>query len=154
MKPWPSIEHRTPQITIGHFLKHQLVYHSSIKSHMLQMLFLQQPPKKLVSLSWVYHSLPGPSCYCLWISCWELLSREESRLYMFLPVIQRAALSKQCIHFSWNPLCPEVRKLEKKQLQERFSTATTRCWVSKAPLAHCVPWVGRSPVSLEQEWCS
>lgn len=40
-----------------------------------------KPPKKQVSLSLSLSNLPGPSCYCLWISCWELLSREESRRF-------------------------------------------------------------------------
>jgi hypothetical protein len=66
---------------------------------------------------------------------------------MFFPVIQRELFYPSNVSIFHDAHYPCVQKLEKKQVQDRFFTATTRC-----PYPHCILCVGNCPVSWEQEW--
>lgn len=143
-------------LSVDHFLKHQLVCHSGGKKPCTPNAFLTtKPHMHICTKNQNKTGEPCPGCVAqsAWAFLllpldmfWGLLSRKEVRLLLYSPpVIQRAALSKQCFVFHNTPSSTtnvqKVRKLEKKQLWDRFS-ATTKCWVNKASLSpdsltHC-----------------
>lgn len=111
-------------LSADHFQKHQLVCHSGGKKPHTPNAFLTTKPHVHICTkkqNKTGESCPGCVAQSAWAFLllplyifWGLLSRKEVRLLLYSPpVIQRAALSKQCFIFHNTPSSiTNVQKLE------------------------------------------